>query len=324
MTPSAYTLSTMRFVFRADASKSTGVGHVMRLIPLAEELIRRELYVVFVGDVSELHWLSNKLKSIAFVEVVPNPSHFKSNPEQDILILDSYEKEKNRSFIQNNNWKFFVLIADELTPKFEADLVIHPGIGGKWIDSWDKPVLYGLSFVLIRNSLKEIERKFTSFSQPVIVILPGGTDAFGISDLIVTSMEKVNANFTCYIPSSTLKTDLDSRFIRFEFGNSIDKILGTCTGVISTASTTSMEIIFLNIPLAILSVTKNQDDYYNSLVESNLVQPLGKFNGTSNINLSDNIIDSFVKGNLEKFSKAILEKSLIDGLGAHIGLPKRF
>jgi spore coat polysaccharide biosynthesis predicted glycosyltransferase SpsG len=307
----------MRFVIHADASKSKGAGHVMRLLPLAQELISRQFCVVFVGDISELSWLSNKLKSIAFAEFVSEASHFKSNPEQDILILDSYEKEKNSVFVQNKNWKFVVLIADELTPKFEADLVIHPGIGGKWIDSWNRPVLYGLSFTLIRDSLKLIERKFTSFNQPVIAILPGGTDAFGISDLIVTSLEKVNANFTCYVPSSTLKTNLDSRFIRFEFGDSIEKILGTCTGVISTASTTSLEIIFLNIPLAILSITKNQDDYYDSLVERNLVQPLGKFDGTSNIILLDSDVAGFVTGNLEKFSKASLERSLIDGLGAH-------
>ena len=247
-----------------------------------------------------------------------NPSllQFKSNPEQDILILDSYEKKKNTIFVQKKNWKFVVLIADELTPKFEADLVIHPGIGGEWINSWNQPVLYGLSFALIRDSLKMIDRKLTSFNQPVIAILPGGTDAFGISDLVVTSLEKVNFNFTCYVPSSTIKSNLDSRFIRFEFGDSMEKILGICTGVISTASTTSLEIIFLNLPLAILSVTKNQNDYYDSLVKRNLVQPLGKFNETSKIVLSDSDVANFITGNLEKFSKSGSEQTPIDGLGA--------
>ena len=307
----------MRFVIRADASKAKGVGHVMRLLPLAQELISREFCVVFVGNTSEISWLSNKLKTIAFAEFVSDSSRFKSNPDQDILILDSYEKEKNSVFVQKKKWKLVVLIADELTPKFEAHLVIHPGIGGKWIDTWNQPVLYGLSFALIRNSLKAIERKLTPIDQPVIVVLPGGTDAFGISDLIVSSLAKVKTVFTCYVPESTLKTDLDSRFIRFEFGDSMEKIMGICTGVISTASTTSLEVIFLNIPLAVLSITKNQDDYYDSLVKRNLAQPLGKFDDTSNIILSESDVAGFVTGNLEKFSKARLGKSLIDGLGAY-------
>ena len=96
----------------------------------------------------------------------------------------------------------------------------------------------------------------------------------------------------------------------------MEKILGICTGVISTASTTSLEIIFLNLPLAILSVTKNQNDYYDSLVKRNLVQPLGKFNETSKIVLSDSDVANFITGNLEKFSKSGSEQTPIDGLGA--------
>lgn len=307
----------MRFVIHANASKSQGVGHVMRLLPLAQELINRQFCVIFIGEINEVSWLSDKLKSIAFAEIVSDASRFKSNPEQDILILDSYEKKKKSVFLQKKNWKFVALIADELTPKFEVDFVIHPGIGGEWIDSWNQPVLYGLSFVLIRDSLKMIERKLTSFDRPVIAILPGGTDAFGISDPIVTSLEKVNFNFTCYVPSSTIKRNLDSRFIQFEFGDSMEKILGMCTGVISTASTTSLEIIFLKIPLAILSITKNQNDYYNSLAKRNLVQPLGKFDETSKIVLSESDVASFVAGNLEKFSESSSEQTLIDGLGAY-------
>lgn len=307
----------MRFVIRADASKVKGVGHVMRLLPLAQELIRRGLCVVFVGDVSEILWLRNNLEATAFEEIVSDVLGFIPNSDQDILILDSYEIEKSSIFVQKENWKLVVLIADELTPNFEVDLVIHPGLGGKWIESWNKPVLHGLSFALIRDSLKAIERNNTSIDYPVIVVLPGGTDAFGISDVIVNSMAKLKTNFICYIPNSTLKTYLDSRFIRFEFGDSMEKILGSCTGAITTASTTSLEIMFLNIPVAILSITKNQDDYYDSLVERNLVQPLGKFDGASNISLPENDLAGFVKSNLEKFSKVKSEKSLIDGLGAY-------
>ena len=48
----------MRFIFRADASRENGSGHVMRSSVLAEEAISRGYECIFIGEISDLDWVA--------------------------------------------------------------------------------------------------------------------------------------------------------------------------------------------------------------------------------------------------------------------------
>ena len=90
----------MRYVLRADASESIGAGHVMRSSAIAEELIARGENVVFLGQISGLPWVEERIASLGFTMIHDYPSEFISKPESDVLILDSYEisiNDNNRS-----------------------------------------------------------------------------------------------------------------------------------------------------------------------------------------------------------------------------------
>jgi spore coat polysaccharide biosynthesis predicted glycosyltransferase SpsG len=89
----------MRFVFRADASLAIGSGHVMRSSAIAEEVIARGIPTVFVGSISKLPWVSERIQGLGFIDILDGPNDFKSDSIQDILILDSYEMRINDSFI---------------------------------------------------------------------------------------------------------------------------------------------------------------------------------------------------------------------------------
>ena len=69
----------MRFIFRADASIATGTGHVMRSIGIIEELISRNLSVVFVGNTRQVEWIDSFVNSIGFEEIYSNEKDFKIN-----------------------------------------------------------------------------------------------------------------------------------------------------------------------------------------------------------------------------------------------------
>ena len=106
----------MRFVFRADASMSIGAGHVMRSSAIAEEAISRGVPCLFVGKISELDWVRERIRGLGFIQVLENSSEFIPDENEDILIIDSYEIPTDDVFVQLRNWSKVVSIFDELTP----------------------------------------------------------------------------------------------------------------------------------------------------------------------------------------------------------------
>ena len=123
----------MRYVLRADASQSIGSGHVMRSSAIAEELIARGENVVFVGQISDLPWVEERIASLGFTHIHNNPSGFISNLKSDVLLLDSYEISVNDTFINPVNWLHIAAIVDELTPNYRCTLRIHPGLDSNWV-----------------------------------------------------------------------------------------------------------------------------------------------------------------------------------------------
>ena len=122
----------MRFVFRADASMSIGSGHVMRSSAIAEEAIARGIPSFFVGKISDLTWVSERIRGLGFIQVLENSSEFIPDENEDILIIDSYEIPTDDVFVQLRNWSKVVSIFDELTPDYSCDLRIHPSLTKAW------------------------------------------------------------------------------------------------------------------------------------------------------------------------------------------------
>ena len=64
----------MRYVLRADASQTIGAGHVMRSSAIAEELIARGKEVLFIGKISNLPWVENRISGLGFTEIHSEPA----------------------------------------------------------------------------------------------------------------------------------------------------------------------------------------------------------------------------------------------------------
>ena len=73
-------MASMRFIFRADSSKFSGAGHVMRCFALAEEAISRGLECVFVGTINSSDWLLDRISNLGFTNI-SEPNDF--NPQKN-------------------------------------------------------------------------------------------------------------------------------------------------------------------------------------------------------------------------------------------------
>lgn len=271
----------MRFVFRTDASMSIGSGHVMRSSAIAEEAIARGIPSFFVGKISDLTWVSERIRGLGFIQVLENSSEFIPDENEDILIIDSYEIPTDDVFVQLRNWSKVVSIFDELTPDYSCDLRIHPGLTMAWSDPFSGRTLSGPKFVPLRKSIKNSSAHNPEGTLEVLVV-GGGSDAYGFVPAVVNVLTKLTQDFHATIFTNSFSgIDLDERFSVFEVGLNLDLIANTVDLVFTTASTTSLEFLARGSAVAIGCAVDNQELYYKELSDGNYASPIGKFSKDS-------------------------------------------
>ena len=59
----------------------------MRSSAIAEELIARGEQVIFVGQISGLPWVEERIASLRFANIYHNPNDFFSNNRSDVLFF---------------------------------------------------------------------------------------------------------------------------------------------------------------------------------------------------------------------------------------------
>jgi len=267
----------MRFVFRADASLTIGSGHVMRSSAIAEEGIARGFPAVFVGTAADFHWVSERIQALGFTEIVEVASEFMSDPNNDILILDSYEIAVDDNFIQPSGWKAVVNIFDELTPQYKSNLRIHLGLTNSWPAVTETKTIGGLEFFPLRKSIRKSELTF-DLDPPKIIVVGGGSDPTGFVSAVSRSLAKCKVQFqACLFTAWGESLALDNRFSVIPVGQSLDEIANTSDLVFTTASTTSLEFIARGCTVAIGCAVDNQEQYYKELGEQNFAAPIGEF-----------------------------------------------
>jgi spore coat polysaccharide biosynthesis predicted glycosyltransferase SpsG len=281
-------LTIVRYILRADASQSIGSGHVMRLYAIAEELIARGEKVIFVGNISEVPWLEQKILGIKLSEIFHECLEFNPNPNTDILILDSYHIPIQHSFLYNEKWKSIVTIADASTPSYNTDLLIYPSVTLSWNFSENKRVLAGPKYIPLRKSIIKNNPHKIVKSNLEIVVVGGGTDYNNFVGEIATVLVNLPNKIQVSLFSERVKDlVLDSRFTVFPFGAELDEKAKTADLVFTTASTSSLEFIARGIPIGIGCAVNNQEQYYESLCNMNIASPIGRYlNGTWQIDLA--------------------------------------
>ena len=268
----------MRYVLRADASQSIGSGHVMRLSAIAEEFIGRGEEVIFVGHFSDVPWLALRINSLGFSKILHSEGEFISDPETDVLILDSYMISVENEFIQKVKWKKIVAIADTLTPAYQSHLEIRPGLTfGKEYVSKNK-VLEGPRFIPFRKSIQGKKGGLTPNAVLEILVVGGGTDSFNFVAAVCKVLSEIREDFHVNIFTNQIGLEaLDSRFTTKPIGSELDQYAEISDLVFTTASTSSLEFLSRGVAVGIGCAIDNQADYYETLSSAGVAIPIGKF-----------------------------------------------
>jgi spore coat polysaccharide biosynthesis predicted glycosyltransferase SpsG len=309
----------MRYILRADASQSIGSGHVMRSSAIAEELIARGECVVFVGQISDLPWVKERITSLGFSHIYRDPENFSSDPTTDILLLDSYEIAVDDPFIRLKKWLRVVVIVDQLTPDYSCHLRIHPGLDSSWIGDSSIPILAGPQYIPFRSSILINIAKPKKNSEAIkVVVVAGGADPHES----VLQLSRILTNFTepfeAYLFTNSLdKFPSDSRFHFCEIGLSLDEVSKDADLVLTTSSTSSLEFIARGLCVGIVCAVENQKQHYDDLGQIGIAAQIGTRTRSSIWEIEINTIQRLITDS--GFRASLTEKAhgLIDFHGAH-------
>lgn len=298
----------MRFVFRADSSHETGAGHVMRLSAIAEEAIDRGIECVFVGDLTGVPWLQTRIQNLGFAKIVHSDFAISGQTEESVLFIDSYSITASADFVQKKNWLMVIAIVDPETPNYEADIYIHPGLDDSWIDGSKTELLYGPDYIPFRKSITRNDKEISNTTEK-IVVFGGGTDPTNFSLSMAKVLTKMNgyseAVFLTNFPQEIQL--LDNRFRAERFGSALDENLLNANLVLTSSSTSSLEIIARGIPVGIACLVDNQATNYKILGSFQLALQIGAKDSMNSNFLNEIEIQRLIKDS--SLRSALIENS---------------
>ena len=260
----------------------------MRSSAIAEELIARGEEVVFVGQISNLPWVEDRIIALGFVEICQDPMGFVSNASSDVLILDSYEISIDDPSISRSNWFKIVAVVDEQTPNYLCDLRIHPGLDASWVGDSTVPILAGPRFIPFRGSLSQNLAKVNQDDHALrIAVVAGGSDTYQLVFEIAKILAWFSEEFEVLLFSnSTNRETLDSRFQLVEIGQHLDELTQNVDLVLTTSSTSSLEFIARGLCVGVACAVDNQRQYYASLGQLGAAAQIG-LRSSSNVWILD-------------------------------------
>ena len=284
----------------------------MRLTAIAEELIKRDKTVVFVGRFTEIPWLALRIFGMGFSQILQSSTEYSSNALTDVLILDSYCLPIEDPFIEPNKWRGIVIISDELTPKYNADLVIRPGIDQDLDPEFHGTWLSGPKFIPLRKSITKLRSITTEDESLEILVVGGGTDPFNFAHAISRSLLGFQGQFRArFFTNDPSLAKFDTRFTCIPIGPNLDMFANSAQLVFTTASTTSLEFIAREAAVGIACAVDNQQRYYNSLVKAGVAVPIGHYSQgywqLNELNMIEMINSAELREKLRKKSSGIID-----------------
>lgn len=271
----------MRVLFRADATREIGAGHVMRCWALAEELAARGASVSWQGTI-DVPWVRAALDGHGWNVVAPLGSSMDQalGLDADAVIVDSYTlDEAYRQTLLNTGTPVVAIVDDSYTTAGPASLWVNPGAPSSLQVDDAASFLNGPDYVLIRRAVRDLRRlrqeADSSQSRGAgITFLLGGTDFAGLAPLI-DSMSGLSERVGGVFAGPGLQ-QADSRVEWLSGGPGLLRRACQSRLVVSAAGVSSWEMAHIGVPLALLQVTDNQAGNYAWMTTMGWARPLGR------------------------------------------------
>jgi spore coat polysaccharide biosynthesis predicted glycosyltransferase SpsG len=266
----------MRIVFRADAGKELGSGHIMRLLPLMQEFSSRGYSCLLVGKVDELPWLSARLEENHVLQIQNWDEFSPESVREDILIIDSYNIPIHDYFV-SLPWGFIASIVDSSTPDYRCNLLIHPGFQDDIYKKRGLDLLSGIEFLLLRQ-VGGLDSARLDTTPSNVVLCGGGSDPSRFVKEVMKTIVEIDVNYNFHVfTNDNIDPGNRSNIIFHPIGKGLDRYMNSSALAIVPASTLAFEFLAYGVPIAIGACVENQFENYKKIQEHGLGVGIGSF-----------------------------------------------
>ncbi|MBB5870610.1 spore coat polysaccharide biosynthesis predicted glycosyltransferase SpsG [Allocatelliglobosispora scoriae] len=287
---------------RCDAGATTGVGHLVRCVALAEELTSRGVPVLFLGDLGGIAWAEQQLTRRGLA-LAPGPW----TPDETVaaierhgltrLVIDSYVVDPGCAAAARAVGVPTLAIVDGDTRGQEADLFLDQNLGASLPMVADPAAkLLGVEFALLRDDIRNRRPDVpyrAAGGPPKVLAFFGGTDAFGaappIAELLVASGAAWDATVIAGSETSAallaqVKPQEGQRLSVLPTTDALPELIAAADLVISASGTSTWELLCLGAPSALVWVVENQREGYRRVVDAGLAAGIGLLDELKRLN----------------------------------------
>ena len=329
----------MNIVFRVDATKNIGLGHIMRCYALAEEFVKKKNKCYFLSNIDNeiIYEKINKL-NIKIMNIYTSPKlkkdlkyliDFSKNNNVDWVLTDHYDIDSDYiKEIKNNGFK--VLSVDDTSQiYYPSDIVLNQNIGSEKLNfntNKDTKLLLGPKYVMLRDELLIRERKKFKNNVEKILVTLGGVGYSNLIDKIPKNLKEIiDKNIEIIVIFPSLNNINEKFHLKInKFNNSNFRIVFSPENMadlylesdiaISAGGISCYELAYFGIPNLIISIAENQLNIAKELNEKNVSVYLGKEEEFDFNIIKENILKLINDNSLRrKMSKNGIK--LVDGKG---------
>lgn len=288
---------------------------MMRSSTIAEEAIDRGISCLFIGEITGIPWLSERVQNLGFDKVLGIDENFMPSSKSDVLILDSYSIPVDHEFIEIHDWLAVINIFDSSSPNYKSQLRIHPGIEKISEPGFFGKTLSGPEYTPIRKNIRK--NRFTAESGKLkITVIGGGTDIHGFVKTMAGLLKNLDLDFLVrLVTTSHIELEQDARFEIIAPGQDVDSMFCDTDLAFTPAGTTSLEFLSSGCAVGIACAVDNQENNYTLLTKLGIARPIGVYaNETWELESSEILAllsDSNLRNDLRKNAR-----KFIDGYGA--------
>jgi len=278
----------MQVKFRVDAGNQIGLGHLIRCLSIVQILRRKSIDCLFFIRQTDESIYDHVRKESASVLVLNDDNHFFHYlDKEDFVIMDGYHFDASYEFRVKERIRRLITIDDLLGRHFYADVIINhtPGINAALYNKEDYARVYtGQNYCLLRDAF------FTSVPRqaeaaPVVlkegILCLGGADPGNQTLSILKSLIKTSPAVSLNVVVGSSYRHLESlieltnRFTQINYYVNLDvhsliALIQRTDFAVVSASTISLECLYLRIPTYLVKTAENQDTNYQYLLKNGL------------------------------------------------------
>lgn len=289
-------MTPLRCVIRADASVTTGTGHVVRSRTLATQLKARGWDIVFAvrelpsGLEASLAELGRVLWIDAQVEIVEEPAWIGERVgDVNLCVTDSYAIGAEWQ-ASSRRWARSLMVIDDLaTAPQDADLILNQNLGVLESDyedlvSADARTLIGPRYALVRPAFAAMRDALAPRSGRIdrVLIFMSGADIANITQRAAAACDQLGVPADVVVgPAYPYSSDFkrwasDKTLINVHHNISdMERLMASADVSIGAASSASWERCTLGLASILVTLAANQEAVESELVRLGAALSLG-------------------------------------------------